>query len=76
MDLGEASTTELVNALAAIASELAARTAPESAAECMELAETLAAASDVQESALVGFIARVDESGELRRWGFLPPRRG
>lgn len=70
MDLGEASTTELVNALAAIASELAARTAPESAAECMELAETLAAASDVQESALVGFIARVDESGELRRWGF------
>lgn len=70
MDLGEASTTELVNALAAIASELAARTAPESAAECMELAETLAAASDVQESALVGFIARVDESGEMRRWGF------
>ncbi|MEV0660431.1 DUF222 domain-containing protein [Actinomadura luteofluorescens] len=70
MDLGEASTAELVDALAVIAAELAARTVPESAAACMELAETLAAASDAQESALAGFIGRVDEAGEMRRWGF------
>lgn len=35
----------------------------------MELAETLARASDQQESALAGLIGRVDASGETRRWG-------
>ncbi|SNR76942.1 HNH endonuclease signature motif containing protein [Actinomadura mexicana] len=70
MDLGEASTRELVNAAAAIAAELATRPAPESPAACMELAETLAAASDVHESALAGLIERVDGAGEMRRWGF------
>ncbi|WP_160160902.1 HNH endonuclease signature motif containing protein [Actinomadura sp. K4S16] len=69
MDLGAASTQELVNAAAAIAAELAARPAPESAAVCMELAETLAAASDAHEAALAGFVARVDAAGETRRWG-------
>ncbi|WP_149260264.1 HNH endonuclease signature motif containing protein [Actinomadura sp. K4S16] len=67
--LSEASTQELVDAAAAIAAELAQRPAPESPAACMRLAETLAAASDAHESALAGFIARVDIAGETRRWG-------
>ncbi|WP_141583336.1 HNH endonuclease signature motif containing protein [Actinomadura sp. WMMA1423] len=70
MDLGEASTQELVDAAAAIAAELAQRSAPDSAAACMKLAETLAAASDAHEAALAGFIARVDATGETHRWGF------
>ncbi|QKG22776.1 HNH nuclease [Actinomadura verrucosospora] len=53
-----------------IAAELAAREAPESAATCLELAETLASASDMHESALAGFIGRVDAAGEQRRWGY------
>jgi hypothetical protein len=61
---------ELVNALSAIATELAQREAPESAAACLELTETLAAAADMQESALAGFIGRVDATGEQQRWGF------
>ncbi|MEU8121482.1 DUF222 domain-containing protein [Spirillospora sp. NPDC049024] len=69
MDLGVASTQELVDAAAAIAAELATRPAPESPAACMELAETLAAASDAHEAALAGFVARVDAAGETRRWG-------
>jgi hypothetical protein len=60
---------ELVNAAAAIAAELARRAAPESPSVCMELAETLAAASDAQESALAEMIGRVDATGEMRRWG-------
>ncbi|WUI00482.1 HNH endonuclease [Spirillospora sp. NBC_00431] len=60
---------ELVNAVAVIARELAQRGAPESPAACMELAETLASASDQQESALAELIGRVDASGEMRRWG-------
>ena len=52
IDLAEASTTELVDAASAIAAELARRTPPESAAACMELAETLAAAGDLQEAVL------------------------
>ncbi|MFI0409937.1 DUF222 domain-containing protein [Actinomadura sp. 3N508] len=69
VDLGAASTMELVNAIASIARELAERNAPDSPAACMELAETLAAASDLQESALAELIGRVDASGEMRRWG-------
>ncbi|WP_160161251.1 HNH endonuclease signature motif containing protein [Actinomadura sp. K4S16] len=69
MDFGVASTQELVDAAAAIAAELATRPAPESAAVCMELAETLAAASDAHEAALAGFVARVDAASETRRWG-------
>ncbi|MGP4022806.1 DUF222 domain-containing protein [Actinomadura sp. 3N407] len=69
VDLDEASTMELVHAAAAIAAQLAGRTPPESAAACMELAETLAAASDAHESALAGLIGRVDTAGETRRWG-------
>ncbi|TMQ90863.1 DUF222 domain-containing protein [Actinomadura soli] len=69
VDLAAASTRELVNAIAAITHELAGRNTPESPAACMDIAETLAAASDQQESALAALIARVDTSGELRRWG-------
>ncbi|MEU9025923.1 DUF222 domain-containing protein, partial [Actinomadura sp. NPDC048394] len=70
VELGAASTMELVNALSAIATELAQRQAPESAAACLELTETLAAAADMQESALAGFIGRVDATGEQARWGY------
>ncbi|MWA03890.1 DUF222 domain-containing protein, partial [Actinomadura sp. LD22] len=70
VDLEAASTTQLVNALSVIATELAQREAPDSAAVCLELTETLAAASDMQESALAGFIGRVDAAGEQARWGY------
>ncbi|WP_344906501.1 HNH endonuclease signature motif containing protein [Actinomadura meridiana] len=69
VDLGAASTRELVNAIAVIARELAGRDAPDSPTACMELAETLAMASDRQESALAELIGRADASGEMRRWG-------
>ncbi|GAA0217419.1 HNH endonuclease signature motif containing protein [Actinomadura nitritigenes] len=65
-----ASTMELVNALSTIATELASREAPESAAACLELTETLVAASDMQESALAAFIGRVDATKEQARWGY------
>ncbi|MGP4025466.1 DUF222 domain-containing protein [Actinomadura sp. 3N407] len=68
--LDEASTMELVDALSKIATELAGRAAPESAAACLELTETLAAATDKQEAALAGFIGVVDNGGEVRRWGY------
>ena len=61
---------ELVNAASEIAAELARRAAPESAAACMELAETLASAGDMQEAALAGFIGVVDRGREVQRWGF------
>ncbi|WP_171064761.1 DUF222 domain-containing protein, partial [Actinomadura soli] len=69
VDLHSASTRELVDAVAVIARELAGRDAPDSAAACMELAETLARATDQQESALAAMIGRVDATGEMRRWG-------
>ncbi|TDB70773.1 DUF222 domain-containing protein, partial [Actinomadura sp. KC216] len=69
VDLAAASTMELVNALAAITHELAARNAPDSPAACMDIAETLAAATDRQEAALAALIGRVDAAGEMRRWG-------
>ncbi|MBO2444061.1 DUF222 domain-containing protein, partial [Actinomadura nitritigenes] len=37
---------------------------------CLELTETLVAASDMQESALAGFIGRVDATKEQARWGY------
>ncbi|TDC82017.1 HNH endonuclease signature motif containing protein [Actinomadura sp. 7K507] len=64
------SASELVDAAEAIASELARRQAPESAAVCMRDAETLARATDLHESALAGLVGRVDASGEMRRWGY------
>ena len=64
------SSSELVDAAAAIASELARRPAPGSPAACMRDAETLARATDLHESALTGLIGRVDAAGEMRRWGF------
>ncbi|WP_190866143.1 HNH endonuclease signature motif containing protein [Actinomadura sp. RB99] len=70
VELEAASTMELVNALSTIATELASREAPESAAACLELTETLVAASDLQESALAGFIGRVDAAGEQARRGY------
>ncbi|MFF0526742.1 DUF222 domain-containing protein [Actinomadura nitritigenes] len=70
VELEAASTMELVNALSTIATELASREAPESAAACLELTETLVAASDMQESVLAGFIGRVDAAGEQARWGY------
>ncbi|MER6813063.1 DUF222 domain-containing protein [Spirillospora sp. NPDC000708] len=70
IELGAASTMELVNALSTIATELAKRDAPESAAACLELTENLVAACDMQEGALAGFIGRVDATAEQARWGY------
>ncbi|MEU8342160.1 DUF222 domain-containing protein [Spirillospora sp. NPDC048832] len=69
IDTASMSTAELVDAAAAIAAELAHREPPDSAAACMTQAETLARATDQHESALAARIARVDASGETRRWG-------
>ncbi|KAB2372844.1 HNH endonuclease signature motif containing protein [Actinomadura montaniterrae] len=74
VELGVASTAELVDALSVIATELAGRDVPESAAVCLELTETLAAATDLQESAMAGFIGRVDAAGEQARWGYPSPK--
>ncbi|RKS72131.1 uncharacterized protein DUF222 [Actinomadura pelletieri DSM 43383] len=65
-----ASTAELVGVLSAIAAELAQRAVPDSAAACMELSETLAAATDQVEAALAGLVSVVDRAGEVRRWGY------
>ncbi|MEO3825344.1 DUF222 domain-containing protein [Actinomadura sp. B10D3] len=70
VDLESASTMELVNAASAIAVELARRTPPPSAPACMELTEALAAATDMHEAALAGFIGVVDTGREVQRWGF------
>jgi hypothetical protein len=70
LDLDTASTMELVNAASAIAAELARRNPPESAAACMELADTLATAGDMQEAALTGFVGVLDAGREVQRWGF------
>ncbi|TDD90446.1 HNH endonuclease [Actinomadura darangshiensis] len=70
VDLDAASTVELVNAASVIAAELARRNAPESAAVCVELTETLAAAVDMHEAALAGLIGVVDNGREVQRWGF------
>ncbi|MFA1542163.1 HNH endonuclease signature motif containing protein [Actinomadura monticuli] len=59
-----------MDAASAIAAELARRAAPESAAACMELTETLAAATDMNEAALSGLIEVVDRRKEAQRWGF------
>ncbi|TDC62436.1 HNH endonuclease [Actinomadura sp. GC306] len=56
--------------LSAVAAELAAREAPESAAACLELTETLGRAVDRQEAVLAGFIAVVDAGREVQRWGY------
>ncbi|GAA0594074.1 hypothetical protein GCM10009546_65430 [Actinomadura livida] len=64
------STSELVVMAAAIAAELARREPTESASLCMRDAETLARVTDLHESALAGMVARVDASGEARRWGY------
>jgi hypothetical protein len=61
---------ELVHAASAIAAELARRTPPESAGACIQLAETLATAGDMQEAALAGFVGVVDTGREAQRWGF------
>ncbi|SNS30920.1 protein of unknown function [Actinomadura meyerae] len=61
---------ELVNAVSAIAAELASCTAPDSPAACLELAEALAAAIDLQEAALAGLVGVVDGAREVQRWGF------
>ncbi|MFI0410126.1 DUF222 domain-containing protein [Actinomadura sp. 3N508] len=66
----DASTGEMVGVLSVIASELARRGAPDSAASCKELSETLAAATDQIEAALAGLVAVVDRAGEVRRWGY------
>ncbi|QKW38583.1 DUF222 domain-containing protein [Actinomadura sp. NAK00032] len=70
VDLDAASTIELVNAASVIAAELASRTAPDSPATCLELAEGLAAATDLQEAALAGYVGVVDGAREVQRWGF------
>ncbi|QKW38810.1 DUF222 domain-containing protein [Actinomadura sp. NAK00032] len=70
INLDGASTEELVDALSKIAAELAARPAPDSPTACVDLVETLAAAGDLQEAALAGFITVVDGAREVQRWGF------
>ncbi|MFG2090252.1 MULTISPECIES: DUF222 domain-containing protein [unclassified Spirillospora] len=70
IDVASMSTSELVDAAATIAAELAQRDAPDSAAVCMRATETLARANDLHESALATLIARVDAAGEMRRWGY------
>jgi hypothetical protein len=70
VDPDAASTMELVNAVSAIAAALASRTAPDSPATCLELAEELAAANDLQEAALAGLVGVVDGAREVQRWGF------
>src|SRR5688500_10417970 len=68
--LDSASTAELVEAAAAIATELTQRSAPDSGPACMELAENLAGVVDRTEYALAGLIAVVDRTGEMKHWGF------
>ncbi|KAB2345098.1 HNH endonuclease signature motif containing protein [Actinomadura rudentiformis] len=68
-DLSAASTAQLVEAAAVIATHLAQRAAPDSGSVCMELAEELATAIDQAEYALAGLIAVVDRSGEPKHWG-------
>jgi Domain of unknown function (DUF222) len=70
VDLDAASPGELVGAASAIVSELAVRSAPESGAVCLEVAEALGAAIDVSEAALAGLVRAVDRCGEPKRWGF------
>jgi uncharacterized protein DUF222 len=72
-ELAEASTAELVEAAGVILAELAGRSAPESAAESMELAERLGWSLDQAEAALAGLVGRVDGSGEPQRWGYASP---
>ncbi|GAA2599260.1 hypothetical protein GCM10010411_36060 [Actinomadura fulvescens] len=55
--------------MAAIAGELTQRAAPESAAVCMELTETLATVTDQAEFTMAGMIGVVDRVGEMKRWG-------
>ncbi|TDC55724.1 DUF222 domain-containing protein, partial [Actinomadura sp. KC345] len=74
IDLDAASTMELVEAAAVIASKLAERPPPESAPACFELTEKLARATDQHESTIAGFISVVDNSAEPQRWG-LPSTR-
>jgi hypothetical protein len=69
-DPDAASTMELVNAASVIAAALASRTTPESPATCLELAEELATANDLQEAALAGLVGVVDGAREVQRWGF------
>ncbi|MFI0351025.1 DUF222 domain-containing protein [Actinomadura sp. 9N407] len=83
IDVRSLTTGELVDAAASIASELARRVSPGTAADpaadqapafsaaaCMDWAETLIRAADVQESTLAGLIGMVDRAGEMRRWGY------
>ena len=69
IDAASMSTTQLVDAAAAVAAELAQRDAPDAATECMHDAETLARATDLHESFLAALIGRVDATGEMRRRG-------
>ncbi|MFI0351511.1 DUF222 domain-containing protein [Actinomadura sp. 9N407] len=69
MDPSALSTQELVEAFSVIAFELAGREVPGSPAVCMDWAETLIRAGDVQEGVLARLIGVVDRAGEVRRWG-------
>ncbi|KAB2348292.1 HNH endonuclease signature motif containing protein [Actinomadura rudentiformis] len=70
VDLSTASTEQLVEASATIATHLAQRAAPDSGSACMELAEQLATAIDQTEYALAGLITVVEQTGEMKHWGF------
>ncbi|MBO2452204.1 DUF222 domain-containing protein [Actinomadura barringtoniae] len=72
LDTGTASTTQLVQAAAAIAAELAHRDPTTGAdltpAAAMQQAETIAAAIDLHETTLARLIGMVDGAGVLAEW--------
>jgi uncharacterized protein DUF222 len=72
-ELAGASTAQLVEAAGFIAAELASRSAPESPAASMELAEALGWSLDQNEATLAALVRRVDGSGEAQRWGYASP---
>ncbi|MFG2006441.1 DUF222 domain-containing protein [Spirillospora sp. NPDC048911] len=68
--LETASTLQLVEAAAAIATELARRPVLETGGAAMGSAETLATVIDQHEYALAGMIGVVDRAGAHKDWGF------
>jgi hypothetical protein len=73
IDMGAASTAELVAGIAALAAELASRRAPEPGAICYEQAETLGRAVDVIESAIAARVTAATRTGQVAEWGHTSP---
>jgi hypothetical protein len=68
--LASLSTGELVQAIEAVAAELALRTPPESGTAALECAEALGTSIDLAEAALAVLVARVDTCGAHQQSGF------